>query len=240
MRRPRKETICRTGIFHKMWRGHDLGPVLAEDADKKLYLDRLGDTLTDEVGERVQWHSYCLMSTHPHETGRVNPDDDGGLEQGVDRLGTWMRNAHSRFAQQYNQCHGRRGKVACERPKTKEVDDEAGLLTVMFYGDANPVRAGMVCHPKSYRWSSYRFYAFGERDGITRHLTPPPAYLALGRTARERQQKYRQLCDAYLREKGLLDDAPEDGAEMAAPNEESEAGALTCGRLDEPGRARAG
>jgi hypothetical protein len=52
-----------------------------------------------------------------------------------------------------------RGAVACERPKTKEVDDEEGLLTVMFYGDANPVRAGIDCHPKSYRWSSYQFYA---------------------------------------------------------------------------------
>lgn len=209
MRRPRKQTICTTGIFHKIWRGHNLGPVLADDTDKAAYLQQLGDTLADDLGKRVQWHSYCLMNTHPHETGRVCRDANGEIEQSIDALGNWMRNAHSRFAQQYNRRHGRRGAVACERPKTKEVDDEKGLLTVMFYGDANPVRAGIVRHPKSYRWSSYQYYAQGKRDAVSQHLTPPPAYQALGRTARERQRKYRELCDAYLRAAGLLDDAPE-------------------------------
>lgn len=222
MRRPRKEMLRGTGIFHKIWRGHNLGPVLAEDTDKMAYLQHLADTLTDELGHHVQWHSYCLMATHPHETGRVCRDDGGELDQSVDKLGHWMRNAHSRFAQQYNRRHDRRGAVACERPKTKQVDDEQGLLTVMFYGDANPVRAGMVRHPKSYRWSSYQFYAFGKHGGVTEHLTPPPAYLALGRSARERQRKYRERCDAYLRAAGLLDDAPEIDAESTDLKEADE------------------
>jgi hypothetical protein len=93
----------------------------------------------------------------------------------------------------------------------------------MFYGDANPVRAGIVCHPKNYRWSSYQFYAYGKTDGVSKHLTPPPAYLALGRTAKVRQRKYREQCDAYLRRAGLLDDAPEIEVEARDPSAASEA-----------------
>jgi putative transposase len=240
MRLPRKLTICHTRIFHKMWRGHDLGPVLADDVDKLDYLHKLGDKLTDELGEHIQWHSYCLMNTHPHETGRVMGDTKSMIEQSIDALGDWMRNAHSCFAQQYNRRHNRRGKVACERPKTKEVDDEEGLLTVMFYGDANPVRAGMVCHPKSYRWSSYQFYAYGKRDEVTAHLTPPPAYLALGRTPAERQRKYRQRCDAYLRSKGLLDDAPEVGVDGLGPAAPDTSELDSTQQLGQPAEAGAG
>src|SRR5512145_2926195 len=121
-----------------------------------------------------------------------------------------MRNGHSRFGQQYNRRHDRQGKVAYDRPKTKEIDSHEGVLQVMFYGDANPVRAGMVSHPSRYPHSSYRFYAYGEENETTKHLTPPPAYLALGPTPSARQHKYRSLCDAYLRREGLLDDRPSE------------------------------
>ena len=43
---------------------------------------------------------------------------------------------------------------------------------------------------------------------LTKHLTLPEAYLALGETPEERQAKYRSLCDQYLRESGLLNDTP--------------------------------
>ena len=78
----------------------------------------------------------------------------------------------------------------------------------MFYIDANPVRAGIVSHPSKYPVSSYQFYAYGKKSRITQHLNPPRAYLDLGKTAEARQRKYRQLCDQYLGEAGLMDDNP--------------------------------
>jgi hypothetical protein len=83
-------------------------------------------------------------------------------------------------------------------------------LEAMLYADANPVRAKMVSHPSKYRWSSYRFYAYGETSEFTEALDVPEAYLALGKTPKDRQRAYRSLMDAYLRRHHLLDDAPDE------------------------------
>jgi hypothetical protein len=62
------------------------------------------------------------------------------------------------------------------------------VLTVMRYGDLNPVRAGIVRSANDYAWSSYWHYAFGEPNAL---IDDEPEYLALGRTASERQLAYR-------------------------------------------------
>jgi putative transposase len=64
------------------------------------------------------------------------------------------------------------------------------VLTVMRYGDLNPVRAGMVCSAKDYDWSSYRHYAYGEPNLL---IDDEPEYLALGNTPAQRRHAYRQL-----------------------------------------------
>lgn len=192
-----------------MWRGHNREHVFADERERRAYLKDLCDTLNEQIQRHVEWFSYCLMTNHTHENGRVIRDDEGDLDAGIDLLGNWMRNAHSRFGQRYNEDHDRQGKVAYDRPKTMQVKDRPeDMQRVMFYGDVNPVRAGLVKHPSQYRYSSYRFYAFGEVDDITKHLTVPDWYLELGKTKEARQKRYRQLCDRYLREEGLLNDEP--------------------------------
>ncbi|MCP4604250.1 MAG: hypothetical protein GY847_27630 [Proteobacteria bacterium] len=209
MRRARRDSIGVTGIVHKMWRGHNREHVLETDVEKAAYLRHLGDTFTDEIKKQVQWYSYCLMGNHTHEGNRIlGVNSKFGLKTGIQALGNWMRNGHSRFGAEYNRRHERQGKVAYDRPKTIEVKNEESVLRVMFYGDANPVRAGLVSHPSRYRHSSYRFYAYGEASEHTVHMTPPPAYLALGDTPEKRQKQYRSLCDRYLRVEGLIDDTP--------------------------------
>ncbi|MCP4599376.1 MAG: hypothetical protein GY847_02380 [Proteobacteria bacterium] len=209
MRKPRRDSISCTGIIHKMWRGHNREHVLETDLDKNAYLHHLGDTYTDKIKKIVKWHSYCLMGNHSHEGNTITGiDNQRGLKKGIKYLGNWMRNGHSRFGLEYNRQHNRQGKVAYDRPKTVEVKDESSFLKVMFYGDANPVRAGLTAHPSRYRHSSYKFYAYGKCNEHTVNLTPPPAYIALGSTPEQRQKKYRSLCDRYLREEGLINDKP--------------------------------
>lgn len=214
MRRARRDSIGVTGIIHKMWRGHNREHVLETDLEKNAYLRHLADTYTAKIKRKVQWHSYCLMGNHSHEGNTIlGVDNKRGLKAGIKALGNWMRNGHSRFGTEYNERHNRQGKVAYDRPKTIEVKNERSFLKVMFYGDANPVRAGLVSHPLRYRHSSYRYYAYGETDEHTTHLVPPPAYLALGNTPAKRQARYRSLCNCYLREEGLIDDDPGDHPE---------------------------
>jgi len=213
MRVSRILTLAVTGVFHKMWRGHNREYVFADDSEKSNYLDALFDTFKVNFKKLIQVHGYCLMGNHTHEVGRVLPTLKDGLKSAVAALGDWMRNAHSRFGFGYNRRHNRLGKVAYDRPKTVEIKNEYEVLRTMFYCDANPVRAGIVSHPSNYKHSSYMFYAFGIRNKYSKHLTPPEGYLAGGKTAAERRKKYRQLCDLYLREQGLIDDRPDEVVE---------------------------
>jgi putative transposase len=214
MRMSRKLTLNNTGLVHKMWRAHNGEYVFSDNREKVDYLRQLVEGIKEETKNLIDWYSYCIMTTHPHEVLGINKsgtDDD--FIPGIEELGNWMRRGHSRFGARYNKRKNRKGKVACERPKTCEIENKYQVLRVMFYGDANPVRAGMVSHPSQYPFSSYRFYAYGEENEFTKYLTPPPAYLELGNTPVERQRKYRQLCDEYLRECELLDDEPSEEME---------------------------
>ena len=216
MRRSRKLTLNTTGLFHKMWRGHNREHIFAENREKLDYLEQLGTARTELTEDRIDWYAFNIMNNHTHELGGIKKDKEtGSYNLGIEELGNWMRRAHGCFGAGYNKRHARQGKVAYDRPKTCEIEDKYQVLRVMFYSDANPVRAGIVAHPSKYPFSSYHYYAHGTESDITAHLTPPEAYLELGRTPEERQRKYRQLCDEYLREQGLIDDDP--SKEMEAP-----------------------
>jgi putative transposase len=77
-----------------------------------------------------------------------------------------------------------------ERLRSPRIQDGRHQLEVMRYGDLNPVRASLVVSPKDWKWSSYRHYAFGERDDL---IADAPEYLALGRNGAERREAYRHL-----------------------------------------------
>jgi len=213
MRKPRFLSIGVTGLFHKIWRGHNREFVLQSNLEKHHYLNALLNTFSDNIKQNVKLHGYCLMGNHSHEVGRTIPDTENSLKKAIATLGDWMRNAHSRFGAGYNRRHNRQGKVAYDRPKTSEIENEWEVLKVMFYCDANPVRAGLVSHPSRYRHSSHSFYAYGKKSRYTELLIPPEAYMALGKTAEERRKKYRQLCDWYLRQQGLIQDRPSEEVE---------------------------
>ena len=151
------------------------------------------------------------MGNHIHESGKVVCDNDEkkSFDHSIKIFGDWMRNAHSRYGMYYNGKYERQGKVAYDRPQTQEVEDQYGLMRVMFYGDCNPVRAGIVKHPTKYKYSSCRYYAYGDENEFTKYLDVPDWYKELGKTSRQRQKKYRKLLDAYMREKGMLKDREE-------------------------------
>jgi len=118
-------------------------------------------------------------------------------------MSNWARSAHSSFCRWLNIRLKRRGPVAQDRPHTVALEDQEALKRTMFYGDWNPVKAGICAHPGDYYFSSYRFYAFGEENRWTAQLTPPRWYLELADTPEERQAIYRELADRYYAEKLL-------------------------------------
>jgi len=206
MRKSRKEQLKETGLYHKYQRGHNRESILKTDTQKIKYMNCLCEKKDEEISEHVLWHSYCIMNNHPHEVGHAGWDMtiDNFREVGIGKLGDWMRNAHSQYGSWFNVKEGREGAVHSSRPKTQMIKSEADVIVAMLYGDANPVRVGIADHPSKYRWSSYRFYAYGETNEFTRYLDIPAAYLSLGSTPKSRQRRYRRLMTSYLRRNGLL------------------------------------
>jgi putative transposase len=135
------------------------------------------------------------MNNHNHVVGEV---------VGVEDLSCMMRSTHSKYARWYNDRNDRRGAVGMDRPKSIVVQNNRHYINAVLYLDSNPVRAGIVKHPKDYPWSSHNYYAYGQRRQWDKMLESPSWYKELGATPRLRQRAYRKLCDAYLRREGLL------------------------------------
>jgi putative transposase len=128
-------------------------------------------------------HAYVLMSNHVH------------LLVTVQELNaqSWMMKAVAQCtAQRLHRLNGGSGTMWDGRYKTARVESEDYLLLCQRYIELNPVRAGMVPYPGSYRWSSYQANAEGRRNTL---LTPHDVYLRLGRDTLQRQQAYRALFD---------------------------------------------
>ena len=85
-------------------------------------------------------------------------------------LSMFVRELKERFSKGYNRQHGRRGALWEERFKSVLIEDsEDALSTIAAYIDLNPVRAGIVAHPKEYPFCGYAEATAGNeaaRNGI--------------------------------------------------------------------------
>lgn len=128
-----------------------------------------------------QVHAYVLMTNHIHLL--MTPIDDKAI-------GIAMRSLGRRHVGYFNRKHGRTGTLYESRYRATIVDTEKYLFTCYRYIEENPVRAGLVSEPSTYRWSSYRANALGAEDSL---LTPHELFVALGSTPEDRQSAYRAL-----------------------------------------------
>ncbi len=132
------------------------------------------------------------MARDQEATARTHPRVVAA--RGQEEFSRFWKVVNQLFARWYNrQQKSRRGQVVTQRMKSPLIQPDSNgrhVLTVMRYGDLNPVRAGLVRSPKDYAWSSYRHYAFGEPNVL---IDDEPEYLALGRTSAQRMLAYRHL-----------------------------------------------
>lgn len=202
MRVPRKYILVPGAAFHKIWRCHDREFLLRSHAEKHAYLKCIHDDYLKRCSrDDFVIYGYNVMSNHCHESDEIRGD--------VRVFSEHMRRSHGRFGMGFNQRHGRLGKVAHDRPKTLQLENDEQLKNLMFYIDCNPVRAGLTKRPGDIRWkefSSCRFYSYGEKNSYHKMLTIPEWYRKLAPTARKRQSKYRSMLDRYLVRYGLKRD----------------------------------
>lgn len=130
-------------LHHITSRGNNKSDIFFDDDDRLQFLSFLAQTVI-----RFGWRLYAwvLMTNHFHlevETPEAN------LSRGMH----WL---NSRYVQWFNRKNHRSGHLYERRFQSKLIEKELHALEVARYTVLNPVRAGMVDHPRDYRWSSYR------------------------------------------------------------------------------------
>lgn len=193
----RARTLSESGIYHAMVRGVNRQPIFTSDGDKERYLVFLW---ASSHKQKVSVHAYCLMDNHVHLLIRQDGDSP---------IGEFFRSLGTRYAGWFNTEYGRVGHLFQGRFKSKPVETDAYLLSVVRYIHLNPVESGMCEDPGDYRFSSYSAYAEDGQPkrskGLSTDLISP---LLTPLQCRELHlSDNRDLCElGFLREEGRLSD----------------------------------
>ena len=181
---PRRARLKMSGLpLHLIQRGNNRTACFYADEDYSLYLHHLKE-LSRKVGCAV--HAYVLMTNHVHLLLTAQHPDGPSL---------LMKHLGQRYVQYVNRTYRRSGTLWEGRFRSSIVQERRYLLRCYRYIEMNPVRAGMVRHPRDYPWSSYRANAGLANSQL---ITPHEEYLALGRGEDERRVIYRELLRAEM------------------------------------------
>lgn len=180
----RRARLQPSGIpLHIVHRGHNRTPCFLARSDYARYLKVLAE-FAQAFGCHV--HAYVLMPNHVHLL--VTAESDHGASD-------LMKKAAQVHAQYMNWKHKKSGALWGGRFHSSPIQTDAYLFACYRYIEMNPVRAGMVLHPRDYEWSSYRSNAEGMTTSL---LDPHSGYLALGPDPASRGDAYRQMFSADL------------------------------------------
>jgi len=163
--------------LHVRQRGHNREQCFFSDADRLVYLEFLA-FFARQYGCAI--HAYCLMTNHVHLL--LTPREEQSCALLMKFLG-------QSYAQHVNKARGRSGSLWEGRYRSCPVADDRYAIACYRYIELNPVRAGMVAHPRDYRWSSHRANAEGMADPM---IEPHRAYVG--------SRAYRDLFDCDLEE----------------------------------------
>jgi putative transposase len=168
---------------HIIQRGNNRAATFFADDDYCFFLECLRRA---KIKCRCRIYVYVLMTNHFHLL--VEPAEIGDL-------GRFMQSVGRRYVRYINETYGRSGTLWEGRFKSAAVSRDQYLIACSRYIELNPLRAGIVEHPKHYRWSSYQRRGLGVSDGL---LDDDPWYTGLGTTEQERQEEYRQWIDSQI------------------------------------------
>ncbi len=181
---PRRARLSVAGVpWHIIQRGNNRSVCFFAEEDYRFYLDHLGE-LARRFGCAV--HAYVLMTNHVHLLLTPSKADSAAL---------LMKHLGQRYVQYVNRGYRRSGTLWEGRFRSCLTQSEDYVLACYRYIELNAVRAGIVRHPREYRWSSYGANALGRSDPL---LTPQGQYVRLGRSEEIRREAYRELFKAHL------------------------------------------
>ena len=101
--------------------------------------------------------AYSLMPTHFHFLAPIETDNSLLISK---QIAVLLRS----YTRAINKQSVRHGNLFHQNTKSKRIEDESYLLTLMNYIHQNPIRAGLTKRLADWEYSSYRDFA-GMRDG---------------------------------------------------------------------------
>ena len=170
-------------VSHITQRAAGKEPLFLEDGD---YLYMLANMKDITKKRSLDFYAFCLMPTHVHML--VSPRGD--------ELHEAMRDLFSRYAMMFNRKYERKGHLFAGPYRQAVCLDDSYLLTASLYIHMNPARAGLVSHPREYRWSSVKL--FHDNTAPRSFVEPDFVLRLLGGGDRERKKGYSDLLDKSL------------------------------------------
>jgi REP-associated tyrosine transposase len=169
--------------LHVIQRGNNRCAIFGQEEDYRVFHDWFTDACHHH---ECLVHAYVLMTNHVHLI--MTP-------RSARSVGHIMQYMGRRYVPYFNRKYGRTGTLWEGRYRSTLINSDQYLFTCSRYVELNPVRAGIVDQPSQYRWSSYRANALGQNDPL---VVAHERYVALGRSAPERQAAYGALFDRVL------------------------------------------
>lgn len=161
------------GVFHIYNRGNNKEKIFFDEQDYRAFLFRLGlclgfieeelnnQKLTSMPYSRIRitntnknnfkLHAFCLMPNHFHLM--LEQIEDITISKMILKICT----SYSRYL---NKKYKRVGHVFQDKFKAVLIEGNSQLMWTSSYIHTNPVKDGLVKHPREYKWSSYNDYAF--------------------------------------------------------------------------------
>lgn len=174
-------------LYHVFSRGNNRQCIFLSDGDKLMFLDLI-EAFTRRFS--IEVYAYVLMDNHYHILLKT-------IEKNLSKSMQWFGSAYTR---RFNIRNRVNGHLFQGRFKSILVENDAYLSQLSCYIHRNPLRAGLVKRLSDYPWSSYQFYAFGEK---VPNWLKTRLILNLSGSA-DPHKKYRQMVQNYANEQGSV------------------------------------
>ncbi len=175
-RKPRQ--LLDGGYYHLIARGNNRLFIFSK-AGGYEYFKHLLAVSKDKFAWKLS--HYCLMTNHIHLLGQMGNGKD------LPKLMQYLLFEYSRW---YHKDCDYVGHLWQGRYKSPLIERESYFLECGRYIERNAIRAGIVKFAEDYPWSSYRHYAYGQKDTL---IDDDPYYVALGLDESIRQGFYRDF-----------------------------------------------
>lgn len=189
---PRVARIAPLGyIYHILTRGNNRQDIFKVEEDYEKFIDIVGSYKDKYI---FKLYHYALMPNHVHLV--LEPVEEGGS------LAEVMKGINLSYAQYYKKSYRHIGHFWQDRYKSILISRDDYLLACGSYVELNPVRAGIVGSPEDYRWSSYKVYAYGNKESV---IDEHPIYKELSTNETARRKRYREFVEGMIKARNAME-----------------------------------